>query len=91
MGRQEQMIERLVAWLHERGLGAPAVLFLEASKPLLPVGSQLLLLVQPFLGLVGSVLGWQHEDGVLTECAELLEDPLAVDRMLVLLEGRSVE
>jgi hypothetical protein len=30
-------------------------------------------------------------DGVLAECAELLEDPLAVDRMLGCLEGRPAE
>ena len=85
------MIERLVAWLHERGLVAPAVLFLEVSKPLLPIGSQLLLLAQPILGPIGSALGWYQTDGVLADYAELLENPLAVDRMLVRLEGRSAE
>lgn len=91
MGRQEQMIERLVAWLHERGLAAPAVLLLEVSKPLLPIGSQFLLLAQPLIEPLGSALGWRHADGALAECAELLEDPLAVEEVLVRLESRSVE
>jgi hypothetical protein len=85
------MIEQLVAWLRERGLVAPAVLFLELGKPLLPIGSQLLLLAQPILGAMGPALGWHHTDGVLVECADLLDDPHAVDRVLVRLEGCSAE
>jgi len=83
------MIDRLVNWILARGLSAPAVLFLEASKPLSLIGSQVLLLAQPVLGYIGPALGWFDDSGVVAEYAELLEDPANIDRILVRLEGRS--
>lgn len=89
--RQEQMIDRLVNWILVKGLSAPAVLFLEASKPLSFIGSQVLLLLQPMLGYIGPTLGWFDDSHVVAEYAELLEDPANIDRILVCLEHRSIE
>ena len=88
---QEQTIERLVDWLQERGMVAPAVLFLELGRPLLPIGSQLLLLAQPMLDAMVPALGQSTTGGMLAEIADLLENPLAVDQVLVCLEARSAE
>jgi len=72
-------IERLTDWIRGAGLTEPAVLFLEASKPLAPLGSQLLLMLQPLLG------------PVLADYAALFEDPDGVDRVLDDLERRTAE
>ena len=84
--RQGQLIDRLARWITARGLAAPAVLFLEASKPLSAIGSQVLLLFQPVLGTIGPTLGWFDDDQIVAEYAELLEDPANVDRLLECLE-----
>jgi len=84
-------IDRLTAWIQERGLAAPAFLLLETSKPLLPIGAQMLLLLQPLLGALGPVLGWLGEDEALREVAAWLEDPAAVERVLARLEERAVD
>jgi hypothetical protein len=85
-----ERIDRLTDWIQSKGLTEPAVLFLEASKPLLPIGSQLLLLFEPVLGYVGSALGWFENNGAVAEYATLLEDPVSVDRILVCLEQGSI-
>jgi hypothetical protein len=85
------MIDRLVNWIQAKGLSAPAVLFLEASKPLSFIGSQVLLLLQPVLGHIGPTLGWFDDSHVVAEYAELLEDPANIDRILAYLEHRSTE
>jgi len=84
--RQEQMIVRLAEWIQTKGLGSPAILFLEAHKPLAPVVSQTLLFLQPLLGFMGPMLGWFDDDRILTEYALLLEDSANVDRILSFLE-----
>ena len=89
--RQEQMIDRLTNWILARGLGAPALLFLEASKPLALIGSQMLLLCQPVLGYIGPTLGWFDDHRVVAEYAELLEDPAVLDRILDRLEHGGTE
>lgn len=81
---REASIERLVRWIQARGLAEPAVLFIEASKPLLPIGSQALLLVQPLLGWLDSSLD-------LSEYVELLEDPAGVERIVSRLECGTAE
>jgi len=84
-------IDRLTAWIQDRGLAAPALLLLETSKPLLPIGAQMLLLLQPLLGAFGPALGWPGEDEALREYAAWLEDPAAVDRVLARLEEQAVD
>jgi hypothetical protein len=86
----EQMIERLVGWIVDRELVVPAILLLEAYKPLALIGGQALLFLQPFFGLIGSMLnssgGEQGLDDRLTKWAMLLQEPGVIDRVLVRLE-----
>jgi hypothetical protein len=85
--RQEQLIERLVAWIKARGLRSPAILLLKANEPLALIGGQALLFAQPLLGLVGTALGWPIDSERATEWANLLEDSAGIDRILERLEG----
>lgn len=84
-------VERLTAWIRGRGLVAPALLLLETSKPLLPIGAQMILLLQPLLGAFGPLLGWLGDDEALREMASWLEDPEAVEQVLVRLEEQAVD
>jgi hypothetical protein len=84
-------IDRLTAWIRGRGLTAPALLLLETSKPLLPIGAQMVLLLQPLLGAFGPLLGWLGDDQALREMASWLEDPAAVDQVLARLEEQAVD
>lgn len=77
--RREELIEGLVRQVNEWGMVAPAILFLEAHKPLSFLASQFLLLSQPTLG---PFLG-----GVAREYALLLEDRENVETILSRLEG----
>jgi hypothetical protein len=88
---QEKMIDRLTDWIQSRGLVEPVILFLEASKPLLPIGSQMLFFLQPVLGHIGPMLGWSDDNRAVAEMATLFENPANVDRLLVCLEHRSME
>jgi hypothetical protein len=85
--RQEQLIEHFVAWIKAKGLRSPAILLLEANKPLALIGGQALLFAQPLLGLVGTALGWPVDREHATEWATLLEDPAGIDHILERLEG----
>lgn len=84
--RQEQITADLADWIRERGLESPAILFLQANKPLALIGSQALLLLQPVLGFIGPMLGWFENDQILTEYAALLETPGSIERLVSLLE-----
>ncbi len=50
--RRDEMIEALASRIDALGLSTPAILMLEAHKPLSFLGSQALLLMQPLLSLV---------------------------------------
>lgn len=73
------LIDDLAAGLEGRGLVSPAILLLEANRPLAFLGSQLLLLAEPLLGL----FGWA---GRAQQWSALLQDPSAVDYLLLRLE-----
>ncbi|MGC8838457.1 MAG: hypothetical protein ACP5UM_08580 [Anaerolineae bacterium] len=47
--REEELVERMASALERWGLATPAAFFLEWSRPLSFVGSQFLLLAEPFL------------------------------------------
>ena len=79
---REERIDRLVRWIRRRGLSAPAILALEAGKPLAILGAQALLFCQPMLGALGPAFGGFDE-----RIAGLLEEPEAVERILARLEG----
>jgi len=78
--RRDELIERLVSQLDAWGMVAPALMFLEANKPLSFLGSQMILLSQPVLGLI-----W--DDKLLGDYALLLEDRDNIERLLCRLEG----
>jgi hypothetical protein len=78
------MIGRLAGWIAARGLESPAILFFELTKPLALLGSQALLVLAPLLG--GALPG-----GALSEWADLLEDPVAIDQILDRLESRDAD
>ncbi|MBN1933210.1 MAG: hypothetical protein JW934_01025 [Anaerolineae bacterium] len=86
MEQQTQVMVNLAQWIRERGLESPAILFLQANKPLAPIGGQALLFLQPVLGAVGAMLGWANGERVWTDYAALLENPACIDRLLELLE-----
>jgi hypothetical protein len=64
------MIGRLAGWILARGLESPAILFFELSKPLAPLGSHALLVLQPLLGEAAN------------EWADLLENPDSIEQIL---------
>ena len=78
--QRDLLIERLAQKISSCGLTAPAILFLEANKPLSFISSQALLFFQPLLGFL---LG----DEVIGGYAQLFEDQANVERLLHLLEG----
>lgn len=77
--RRKELIEGLVRRVNEWDVVVPAILFLEAHKPLSFLASQFLLLFQPALE---PFLG-----GVVREYALLLEDRENVETILSYLEG----
>ena len=83
---REERIDRLVRWIRRRGLSAPAILALEASKPLAILGAQALLFCQPMLGALGPAFGGFDERQAVDQIAGLLEEPEAVERILARLE-----
>ncbi|MGQ9586017.1 MAG: hypothetical protein ACUVXG_11530 [Anaerolineae bacterium] len=83
--RKQELVERLASALERWGLATPAAFFLEWNRPLSFVGSQFLLLAQPFLSpFVG--------DQATEDCAALLEDRRGVDLLIErLVRGRRGE
>jgi len=51
---EREMVERLADFIVRRGLSAPALMALEAGRPLNFIGSQLLVFLTPFATLVFS-------------------------------------
>jgi hypothetical protein len=47
--RQDEIFDRIAGRVVELGMTVPAILFLESSKPLSFIGSQLLLFMDPFV------------------------------------------
>lgn len=76
---QNLFIEKLTAKLTQLGLTRPALLLLEAHKPLAFIGSQLLLVAQPSLNLFISPFYTQS-------IIDLLADPNGVEQCLTHLE-----
>lgn len=78
--RRAQIVERLTRRIAELGLIAPAILFLEASKPLAFIGAQVLWTAQPFLN------GAFHPNDV-RDFAELLQDETGAEALIAQLEA----
>lgn len=77
-GASDELVESVAREIQVRGLTGPAMMFLEASRPYRPLGSQAMLFFDPVLRGVfgGDLAGVQH----------LLADDTGIDRLLDRLE-----
>jgi len=76
---ENPFLEQVVSFVRERGLRLPLLLMLQAGRPLAFLGGQFLWIAQPALSLIlpGQ---WLHQT------AQLLEEPEAVEALIVRLE-----
>jgi hypothetical protein len=74
----EELVEYVAREIQLRGLTGPAVMFLEASRPYRPLGSQAMLFFDPVLRGVFN--------GDLAEMQRLLADDLGIERLIERLE-----
>jgi len=72
-------LDRVTERINQLGLSTPAILLLEAHKPLAFIGSQLVLVAQPVLDIFLP----QH---LTRNTAALLADPAQVDQLIARLE-----
>jgi hypothetical protein len=77
--RRDALIEALAQRIEAGGLTAPAILLLEAHKPLSFLGSQALLVVQP-------ILSFAFGTSTSAQYAALLEERSNVERLIQRLE-----
>lgn len=77
--QREQLLDRLTQLIEGRGLTLPALLLLQATRPLSFVASQGLLLCEP-------VLSFFYESPRIAEYADLLADRANIDRLVARLE-----
>jgi len=83
--RRQELVDGLASTLERWGLATPAAFFLEWNRPLSFVGSQFLLLAQPFLSPFVS-------DQVTEDYVALLEDRSGLDLLVErLVQGRHGE
>jgi hypothetical protein len=75
-------IAKLAAKITDLGLTGPAILLLEANKPLTFVGSQLLLVAQPTLDMF-------LKPDITQNMADLLADSAQVEQLIMTLEGKT--
>ncbi len=76
--QRDDLVERVAREIQLRGLTAPAVHFLEASRPYRPLGSNAMLFFDPVLrGLFG---------GDVAAMRELLADDLGIEQLIARLE-----
>jgi hypothetical protein len=82
--QSEQLLDRLTQHIDSWGLTLPALLFLQATKPISFVASQGLLLCQP-------VLSFFYDSPRIADYAVLLADRANIDRLVARLEIDSRE
>ncbi len=75
---QDELVEAVAREVQMRGMAAPMVLFLEASRPYRPLGSQAMLFFDPVLRgiLTGGVVGVDR----------VLADETGIERLIERLE-----
>jgi hypothetical protein len=74
----EEVVESVAREIQLRGLTGPAMMFLEASRPYRPLGSQAMLFFDPVLrGIFG---------GDLADVQRVLADDAGIERLLERLE-----
>jgi len=75
---RDELVEYVAREIQLRGLTTPAVMFLEASRPYRPLGSQAMLFFDPVLrGVFG---------GDLAEVQRLMADETGIERLIERLE-----
>jgi hypothetical protein len=75
---REDLVEFVAREIQVRGLTGPAVMFLEASRPYRPLGSQAMLFFDPVLrGVFG---------GDLASASEILADDTGIELLIARLE-----
>jgi hypothetical protein len=80
---REELVEFVAREIQVRGLAGPAVMFLEASRPYRPLGSQAMLFFDPVLrGLF---------TGDLAELQRVLADDTGIERLIERLEEMDEE
>ena len=82
--RQKELIEKLAKAIVERGLSAPAILFLESVKPMNFLGSQAMLFLEPIIKVVFPYQSY-------SEVAILLENRGCIEQLILELEELSVK
>ena len=76
--QRDELVDRVAREIHLRGLAAPAVCFLNASRPYRPLGSNAMLFFDPTLhGLFG---------GEVSSATELLADDIGIEQLIERLE-----
>jgi hypothetical protein len=80
-GRRDQLIEALAQRIEAMGLATPAIVMLEAHKPLSFIGSQAILILQP-------LLSFAVNPAVSNEIADLLAERSNVELLIRRLESR---
>ncbi len=81
---QTNFIDMMANKIANLGLTAPAILLLEANKPLAFVGSQLLLVAQPTLDIF-----FPHN--VTSNMADLLADPAQLEQLITKLQANTAQ
>lgn len=81
---QSTFIEKVADKITKLGLAGPAILLLEANKPLAFIGSQLLLVAQPTVDLFLSPRFTQHT-------IDLLADSSQLEQLINSLEIRTID
>lgn len=80
----DTFINKVADKIFNLGLTAPAILLLEGSKPLAFLGSQLLLVTQPMLGIFVS-------DQLTKNTLSLLEHPDQLETLITQLEIKAAQ
>jgi len=76
--QRDELVEEVAREIQLRGLTGPAMMFLEASRPYRPLGSQAMLFFDPVLrGVFG---------GDLADVQRVLADDAGIERLLERLE-----
>jgi hypothetical protein len=76
--QRDELVEEVAREIQMRGLTAPAVLFLEASRPYRPLGANAMLFFDPVLR---SLFG-----GELAPASEILADEAGIEQLIERLE-----
>lgn len=77
--RETALLEKIAEGIRRRGLQLPALLFLESTRPLNMLGSQVMIGLQPFVEIVISTAEYET-------LAAALEKRISIDILIRLLE-----